>query len=69
MRIPTMNLKSWAIVIGWILVVGGIIEAVDLLYRAWTFPAWSMRSTTLGLLEGPFVHVGLGLLLWTTSRR
>lgn len=65
MRTPRVNLSSPAVIMGWILVVGGIVEAVDMLFhRHWVF-----RSFAVSFLHGPAVLISLGIALWLLARR
>lgn len=64
-----INVRSALLVVGAVLIVGGIVEALDILHRAWSFPSWTFRTLCLSLLEGPTVHIGLGLVLWRLTDR
>lgn len=61
------NVRGALAIVGAILVVGGIIEAVDLVQRAWS--SWSFGQFGLAFLGGPLVHFGLGLVMWRLNDR
>lgn len=56
---PLYRLVFWLVVIGWLLIIGGIAEAIDLLINA----PGSLGALLLALLEGPITHIGLGTAL------
>lgn len=64
MRTPSLNLRTPAVIVGWILVVGGIVEGIDMFFHKWGF-----RSFAVSFLHGPAVLIGLGLALWLLARR
>lgn len=59
----TLNLSAVAVVLGWILVIGGLIATVDMLLDSFTW------RSLLGVIRGPMVTLSVGLLLWLTARR
>jgi len=68
--VPRIRLSSWLVVLGWILFVGGIVEAFDLLFHHhWPHGWWHEHSLFHAALEGPALHIGLGSALWALARR
>lgn len=63
------NVAGALAIIGAIIAIAGIIEAVDLVMRAWSSPAWSFGRFGLTLLTGPLLHFGLGLMMWRLGDR
>lgn len=61
---PLSRLAFWLVVIGWILIIGGVAEGIDLLVSP---PPGGLGALLLALLEGPFTHIGLGLALLALS--
>lgn len=59
----TLNVGSVAVVLGWILVVGGLVGAVDMLLDSFRWQAG------LAVIQGPLVTLSVGLLLWLGARR
>lgn len=57
------DVRTAAIVVGWILVVGGLIASIDMLLHAWRW------RSLLSIIEGPGVTVAVGLILWLNARR
>ncbi|MFS8524227.1 MAG: hypothetical protein FWJ83_05105 [Limnochordales bacterium] len=61
---------GWALsVVGALLVVGGIVEAVDLIRQAWTSSGWTLARFGAAFVAGPLVHAGLGLMMWRLNDR
>lgn len=56
---PVIRLVVWLVIFGWILIIGGAVEAIDLILNA----TGTLGALLLSLLQGPAVHIGLGLAL------
>lgn len=71
MRTPSIQLSWWLILLGWILVIGGIIEVVDAFFyhHTWPRPWWRGDSLLYWIVRGPATHIGLGSALWALARR
>lgn len=64
MRPPGVDLRVVSVLLGWILVVGGLLEVFGLVYyRPWG-PGY-----VWGYYHGPALMIGLGLVLWLQARR
>lgn len=68
-RIPAIRLRSWLIVLGWILVIGGIVEGIELLFHDWPHTWWRHHGVLHAIVSGPIVQIGLGSALWALARR
>jgi len=69
MRIPSIRLRSWLIVLGWILVIGGFVEAVELFFHDWPRSWWHHHGFLHAIVSGPAMEIGLGSALWALARR
>lgn len=69
MRTPSFRLRSWLVVLGWILVIGGFVEGFELVFHDWSHGWWRHDGFLHAIVSGPAVQVGLGSALWALAKR
>lgn len=69
MQTPRIQISTWLAVLGWVLVIGGIVELFDLLFHHHWHHRVHYHSLLHELVDGPAVHLGFGSALWALARR